>query len=151
MRPLMLLAAVVSMMGCAATRSTSNGGSYCNINEAPWASAPSAFDRRLTLEVINSLRQAVDADVRALHEGRRAEIGDRLSQVSQQPATTAFISSGVSELAGRLRQLDCAVRANRVPFDAAAQRYTAILGELSVEQATLEPKGGAAMRGAAQQ
>ena len=143
MRPWMFLA-VISMVGCAASPSARNGGSFCAIDEAPWPSAATAFDRRLTLEVIGGLRQSVEADMRALAEGRRNEIGDRLTAISHQPATSAFISTGVAELATRLRQLDCAVRAQRVAPELAQQRYGTILGELQVEQATLEPKGGAA-------
>jgi len=132
---------VSSMVGCAASTSARNGGSFCAIDEAPWPSAPSAFDRRLTLEVIGGLRQSVEADMRALAEGRRNEIGDRLTAISHQPATSAFISNGVGELATRLRQLDCAVRPQRVSTEMAQKRYGSILGELQVEQATLEPGG----------
>jgi hypothetical protein len=138
-----MLLAVFSMVGCAASTSARNGGGFCTIDEAPWPSAPSAFDRRLTLEVIGGLRQSVEADIRALAEGRRNEIGDRLTAISHQPATSAFISVGVAELATRLRQLACAVRAQRVSPEIAQQRYGSILGELRIEQATLEPKGGA--------
>lgn len=143
MRPWMLLA-VVSMVGCASSNSARNGGGFCVIDEAPWPSAATAFDRRLTLEVIAGLRQSVESDLRALAEGRRNEIGDRLTAISHQPTTSAFISMGVAELATRLRQLDCAVRAQRVAPELAQQRYGSILGELQVEQAILEPKGGAA-------
>ena len=152
MRSLILLVAAGAAVGACATapRGGEGGGGYCVVGDVPWPSAPSAFDRRLTLEVIGGLRQAVEADTRALHEGRRGEIGNQLTAIAVASPTSAFISDGVHELAIRLRQLDCAVRANKLPFDVAVHRYNTILGELSIEQATLEPRhGSSAFRGTA--
>ncbi len=147
MRRLIGIAALSLLGACGGALTGSNRGpSFCAIGEAPWPSAASAFDRRLTLEVLNSLRRAVDADLAALRQGRRGEVGDQLTAISREPATTAFISSGTFELAVRLRQLGCAVRSNKVGGELAEQRYTHIRDELAIEQATLEPKGSALPR-----
>lgn len=141
MRPFLLLAATAVLLPACAT-TPRGGGGYCMVGDVEWQSATSGFDRRLTLEKIAGLRSAIESDTRALHEGRRDVVGDQLTAIAHAPATSHFVSDGVHELAIRLRQLDCAVRGNKVPFDMAIQRYNTILGELSVEQATLEPKNG---------
>jgi hypothetical protein len=145
MRPFALLIVTTALLSACAT-APRGGSSYCVVGDVEWQSATSGFDRRLTLEKIAGLREAIEADTRAMHEGRRDNVGDRLTAIAHAPVTSSFVSDGVHELAIRLRQLDCAVRGNKLPFEVAIQRYNRILGELSVEQATLEPKGGLSIR-----
>jgi hypothetical protein len=130
---------------CASTGPSSGSlrrSGYCEIAEAQLQGAPSAFDRVTTLEMIAGLRSSTEADRDLLKRGEASEVGQQLSQLNYTQRSQGFISSGVAELAVRLRQLDCAVRARRVGNAEAIKRYEQILLELGAEEATLKPSGG---------
>jgi hypothetical protein len=118
--------------------------------EPAWATAPQAFDRGLTLEVIAGLQKTVDAERAALKSGRPTTVGDALESYYLRSTEGAFISAGVGELATRLRQLDCGVRAGKIAGEVAQVRYAQIVAELAAEQRTLDPAiGGSQTRAAA--
>jgi hypothetical protein len=131
------------LTGCAASSGeTKSGARYCSIAEPTWATADRDFDRATTIEELHALKDAAQADRDKLKAGVRNEVGDAVDQLYRKPAPTAFVGKGVGELGTRLRQLDCAVRADKLPYDAAVTRYDQILSELGAEQATLEPGVG---------
>jgi hypothetical protein len=128
--------------GCAATGGEVKTGGYCSIAESSWAGADRDFDRATTLEQLRALEGAASADRDKLKAGAKADVGDSLDHLFRQPAPQGFVGRGVAELGNRLRQLDCAVRADRVTYDLALDRYGRILGELGAERATLDPGAG---------
>jgi hypothetical protein len=130
--------------GCATTSAAGGGGGggYCSIGEPAWASAARDFDRATTLEIIAGLRAAAESDRTRARTGQRAEVGAELDELARHHTTSAFISHGTAELATRLRQLDCAVRAGRVEPDRSGELYARILGELIGERAVFDPGGG---------
>jgi len=128
--------------GCATGGADVKSGGYCSIAEPGWTAAERDFDRATTIEQLHALKGAAQADRDKLKAGAKAEVGDAVDQIYRKPAPTAFVGKGVAELGNRLRQLDCAVRSDKLTYDVAVQRYDQILGELGAEQATLEPGAG---------
>ena len=125
--------------GCAGPTQDVKGG-YCAINEPRWPAASRDFDRATTIETIAALDAAARGDREKLKQGARGDVGANIDMLYQHDQrSSAFISNGVAELANRLRQLDCAVRANRVDSARAEQSYEQILAELAAERATLDP------------
>ena len=131
---------VLLLAGCAETQSTARhqSGAFCSISNPRWPSASRDFDRQTTLEAIAALTDAAQADRDRLKAGAKSEVGGRLNALYERgPSSSAFISAGVAELATRLRQLDCAVRADRLAPAQADTAYAQILRELAAERATL--------------
>jgi hypothetical protein len=124
---------------CAGSRSEVASGGYCSINEPRWAAANRDFDRALTLEVIAGLRDAATDDRNKLHAGARGDVGARIDELSRHLTSNAFVSTGVAALGVRLRQLDCAVRKNRMAFEVSEGLYEKIVAELEAERQTLDP------------
>jgi hypothetical protein len=130
------------LAGCATTSSSTAPGGYCSISDPRWPSAARDYDRRTTLDAIAVLTDAAKADRDRLKTGARSDVGNSINEIYQRgTSSSAFISSGVAELANRLRQLDCAVRANRLEYSRAEASYGQILTELQAERATLEGSG----------
>jgi hypothetical protein len=139
----------VCLVGCAETPKDPRVPSVgmCSIAEMAWPAAPRDFDRARTLEAVGSLENIAKADRTRYNTGSRADVGGQLDELYRQPASTAFVSHGVAELAVRLRQLDCAVQRGRFNDGKADALYAQILAELEAEQHTLD--GGGAGRSAA--
>jgi hypothetical protein len=141
------LFALVSLSACAESpkKDVATGGrTFCSISEPRWASASRDFDRHTTVEAIIALADAAKTDRGRLHAGNRNDVGGTLDDLYTHPASSAFISSGVAELATRLRQLDCAVRAGAVDFNRADQTYGKIIAELQAERSTIDPNAASA-------
>src|SRR4051812_26417763 len=115
----------------------SGGRSFCGISEPRWVAADRDFDRQTTLEAISALTNAANADREKLKAGAANDVGGAIDELYARPASTAFISHGVAELATRLRQLDCAVRSGRLQPAQAETTYGKILAELDAEKRTL--------------
>jgi hypothetical protein len=139
-----LLAALLVAGGCAATSGEvrSSGALSCGIAEQGWAAADRDFDRATTIEELHALKGVAQADRDKLKAGQKADVGSSLDELFRKPAPGAFVGKGVAELGQRLRQLDCAVRNDKLAYDLAQRRYDQILSELGAEQATLEPGAG---------
>ncbi len=147
-----LIAALLLAAGCAGSAKNEVAGGntrLCSIADPQWASAARDFDRRSTLEVIAGLNKAARADLEQLKAGQRNDVGAQLDELYRLAPPSAFVSGGVAELGVRLRQLDCAVRSNKVANESADKLYAQILAELRAEQSTLDPSGGAANKSAA--
>src|SRR5262245_25265305 len=103
--------------GCAASNGEVRTSSLtCGIAEQPWSAADRDFDRATTIEELHALKGAAQASRDKLKGGAKAEVGDQLDQLYRRQAPTAFVGKGVAELGNRLRQLDCAVRADKVAY-----------------------------------
>ncbi len=137
------LALALLFAGCAGpVANHAAQGGYCSIAQPSWPAASRDYDRRVTLETIAALTEAARADRGQLKQGIHGEVGNAVDELYQHNIRREFISSGVAELANRLRQLDCAVRASRVDFAQADASYGRILGELAAERAALDPRSG---------
>ncbi len=137
-----VLFCILLVAGCAETQTTGtiHGGALCGISNPRWPSASRDFNRQITLEAIAGISEAAKADREKLKAGVRNEVGGAADELyARQPSDSAFVSSGVAELATRLRQLDCAVRSNHVDPARADASYSNILAELAAERGTLEP------------
>jgi hypothetical protein len=133
--------------GCATEKAALRSESelQCGIAPLGWPSASRDFDRYRTLTTIALLNDATRRDREQLHAGEKAHVGAVLDTALRQPESVGgpFVSQGVAELGIRLRQLDCAVRGDRLAFQLADRLYGQILAELGAEQTTLEPVAGA--------
>lgn len=133
---------LIAASGCASSKvvQRGDGAAMCGVEDPRLQAAPRDFDRSSTISVIGSLTEMAAQDREQLKTGARSAIGARFDQLaSQRPH--AFIANDVAELATRLRQLDCSVRAG-MPTDTADQRYAQILAELKVEKNILDPSVG---------
>jgi len=117
---------------------TSAGGS-CGVVATSWLASDRDFDRATTIEHVRGLKAALEADRDRLKRGDKATVGDDLNALLSLPRPAVYVSKGVYELANRLRQLDCAVRAGRLAYDVSMKRFAQILLELDAEQFTLNP------------
>src|SRR5262249_8353217 len=140
MRRIMLCGLLLAACAGAEKKEVASGGSLmCGITEPRWAAADRDFDRRTTLDAIVALTSAARTDLDKLKAGARGDVGGAIDELYNKPASTAFISHGVAELATRLRQLDCAVRAGKLQPAQAEATYGKILAELAAERRVIDP------------
>jgi hypothetical protein len=140
MRRIMLCGLLLAACAGSEKKDVASGGSaLCGITEPRWPAADRDFDRHTTLEAIAALTSAATADLDKLKAGSRGDVGGAIDELYGRPASAAFISHGVAELATRLRQLDCAVRSGRLQPAQAEATYGKILAELAAERRTIDP------------
>jgi hypothetical protein len=143
MRRIMLCVLLLSACAGAEKKEVASGANaMCGITEPRWPAADRDFDRRITLDTIAALTAAVTTDLDKLKAGAHTDVGSALDELYTKPASSAFISHGVAELATRLRQLDCAVRSGKLQSAQAEATYGKILAELAAEKRTLDPSAG---------
>jgi hypothetical protein len=125
--------------GCAGPTAESRAAAACPIPQLPWDAADEggAFNRARSAELTARLASVAAEDQRAAQAGQ--PIGERLTALGRETASTAIISKPTAQLAERLRQLECAVQRGAYARNPqmADRLFGQILGELDREQVAL--------------